>query len=76
LGGNSAQLIKGGTTLKIRIVITDANEALPVGCRSQASLWVMHPLLPQRQGRRGFIIRRNIRSRIQSKQAMNQGPCS
>ena len=36
----------------------------------------MHPLLPQRQGRRGFIIRHSIRSRIQFKQAMNQGPCS
>jgi hypothetical protein len=47
LGGNRAQLIKGGTALKIRIVITDADEALPVGRRSQASLGVVHPLLPQ-----------------------------
>ena len=60
LGGNRAQLIKAGATLKICVVIPDTNEALPMGRRSQASLGVVHPLLPQRQSRCGFIICRGI----------------
>jgi hypothetical protein len=76
LGGNRAQLIKAGAALKICIVIANANEALPMGGHSEASLGIMHPLSPQRQGRRGFIIRRSVCSRIQLQQSMNQGPCS
>jgi hypothetical protein len=60
LGGNRAQLIKAGATLKICVVIPDTNEALPMGRRSEASFRIMHPLLPQRQSRCGFVICRGI----------------